>query len=84
MDHGANTLTGCTISGNSAHRAPAAWRMYHGVNTLTACTISGNTASFGGGVNMYNGVNTLTDCTISGNSARATAAALSRTAARPP
>ena len=62
------TLTGCTVSGNSANYGGGLWNS--GTATLTGCTISGNSAYMGGGVeNFKYGQATLTNCTISGNSA---------------
>jgi hypothetical protein len=61
------TLTGCTISGNSAPE-DAGLYSYSPAN-LTNCTISGNSASnYGGGVELRSTF-TLDACTISDNSA---------------
>ena len=65
-NQGTLTLTGCTVSGNSA----GGWRrgLQRGTLTLTGCTVSGNSAADGGGVHNV-GTLTLTGCTVSGNSA---------------
>jgi hypothetical protein len=63
---GTTSLTGCTISGNSALYGGGGLNNA-GTATLTDCTISGNSAHYGGGMSNY-GTATLTDCTISGNS----------------
>ena len=45
------TLTGCTISGNSAVRDGGGLFAYGGTMTLTKCTVSDNSAAlYGGGV----------------------------------
>ena len=74
---GTVTLTGCTISGNSA--PGEAGGLYNdGTASLLNCAISGNYATmvngdtstgFGGGLDNDSGSLTLTGCTISGNSA---------------
>ncbi len=66
LNYGAVSLTGCTISGNSASSGGGVSN--YGTVTLTGCTVSGNSASDGGGV-LNNGTVTLTGCTVSGNSA---------------
>ena len=78
-NYGSVTLTGCTISGNSAGSATSGGigggLMNAGAVTLSGCTISGNSAtspmhSKRGGVAglASSGTATLIDCTISGNS----------------
>jgi hypothetical protein len=69
LNSGTATLTGCTISGNSAASGGGVFNS--GTAALTNCTVSGNSASgFGGdGGGVFNsGTATLTGCTISGNS----------------
>jgi hypothetical protein len=74
---GALTLTGCTLSGNSAYFGGGLYNISGGTATLTDCTLSGNTASGdgggigtgGGGSNDGGDTVTLTDCTLSGNTA---------------
>jgi parallel beta-helix repeat protein len=44
------TLSGCTITGNSAAQGGGVWGWDNSSPTLTNCTISGNVASSGGGV----------------------------------
>jgi fibronectin-binding autotransporter adhesin len=62
------TMTGCTISGNSASSSGGG--VYNnGTATLTDCTVNDNHAVYGGGMTNAFGVATLTGCSISGNSA---------------
>ncbi len=65
------TLTGCTISGNSAAYGGGGVYCFVGSSpTLTNCTISGNSAGYGSGGGVYcedHSSPTLTGCTISGN-----------------
>ncbi len=67
------TLTGCTISGNSAKYGGGV-QNYAGTVNLTACTISGNSASKGGGglhdqgsSSSYPATASLTDTIVAGN-----------------
>ena len=46
------TLTGCTISGNTAVQG-GGLDILHGLATLTGCTVGGNTARYGGGLGNY-------------------------------
>lgn len=65
---GTMTLTGCTLSGNSADTKGGAIEN-DGTLSLTACTVSGNTATGNGGaIEHVAGVLTLTSCTLTGNS----------------
>jgi parallel beta-helix repeat protein len=70
---GTLTLTGCTISGNTASSNGGGIYNHAGTLTLSGCTISGNTAGLsilggeGGGI-WSNGWMTLTDCALTGNS----------------
>ena len=73
LNFGILTLTGSTISGNSAHRGGGISN--HETLTTTRSTISGNSADLGGGIysttgNLYNlsKKTTVTNSTISGNS----------------
>jgi fibronectin-binding autotransporter adhesin len=68
LNQGTLTLTGCTISGNSAAANGGGLENY-GTASLTGCTISGNySGSFGGGMcNEGSGNLTATGCTISAN-----------------
>ena len=73
MENATSTLTGCTISGNSAngYGGGGVWNE-GGKDTLTGCTISNNTVgtNSGGGGMLNTAANTsLTNCIISGNSA---------------
>ena len=66
------SLTGCTISSNTANEAGGGlwfYGGYHGINvtTLTNCTITDNAASVGAGVDNTAGVVALTNCTVSAN-----------------
>jgi hypothetical protein len=66
---GTLTMTGVTISGNSAGSQGGGLSL-SGTTTLTDCTISGNSANQGGGLLMFGRANTaLVACTVSGNSA---------------
>ena len=67
------TLTGCTISGNSAKYGGGLANGLGGTITLTDCTISGNSAVAGGGIatGVDGGTATLNACTISANIASA-------------
>jgi predicted outer membrane repeat protein len=47
---GTTTLTGCTVSGNSAVDNGGGLRDISGTATLTNCTVSGNSAADGGGI----------------------------------
>ena len=68
-DGGTVTMTGVTISGNSAG-LPGGGLTIAGPTTLIDCTISGNSASQGGGLYMFGrGDAALIACTVSGNSA---------------
>ena len=65
---GTLTLTGCTISGNTATYGGGL--VNYGTATLIDSTVTGNHAYWGGGLNDKQGDSlTLTDCTISGNTA---------------
>ena len=77
---GANTLTNCSITGNTASSASSSAYgggvyIRGGTNTLENCSITGNTASasssaYGGGVYLGgSGTNTLENCSITGNTA---------------
>ncbi len=69
---GTLSLTGVTISGNTAFdQGGGLATQFNGTTTLTDCTISGNSAGLAGGglANLYNGAATLTDCTVSDNEA---------------
>ena len=70
------TLTGCTISGNTAEQNGYGGGLFNaGTANLADCTISGNSAAGsgfgarGGGLDNGAGTLSLTGCTISGNSA---------------
>jgi CSLREA domain-containing protein len=66
------TLTGCTLSGNSAESGGGGiFNDLDGTVTLSDCTLSDNSAPdvFGGGGVYNSGTATLTTCTLSGNSA---------------
>ena len=64
---GTATLTGCTVSGNSAGDGGGVFNDNGGTATLTDCTLSGNSATTGGGLANGYGLAVLTGCTISGN-----------------
>jgi fibronectin-binding autotransporter adhesin len=69
---GTVTLTGCTVSGNSAgHDGGGMYFNDGGTATLTGCTVSSNSAGYSGG-GLFEGSSVtlaLTNCTVSGNSA---------------
>jgi hypothetical protein len=75
LNDGDLTVTGCTISGNSALGGTTSQSggggalMSFGPATLTGCTISGNSAFDGGGLDDFD-TTTLTDCTISDNASQ--------------
>ena len=76
---GTNTLTNCSITGNTVSSSYFASgggvHIEGGTNTLTNCSITDNTVSTsssselssGGGVCIFNGTNMLTNCSIAGN-----------------
>ena len=67
---GTMSLTGCTISGDSAAGLGGGlYNGFGGIATLTNCTISGNSAKYVGGGLLNAGTATIQDCTISANSA---------------
>jgi hypothetical protein len=82
-NYGSLTLSGCTVSGNSAGIGAGVCTgtfSNPGATTiLTNCTVSGNTGGIGGTVggllNLY-GTLYLTNCTVSGNSAAYSAGGL--------
>jgi hypothetical protein len=79
LNFGTLTITGCTLSNNSAVQPPdsatygyplaAGGAIYNGgVLTVSGCTLSNNSADLGGGI--YNaGTTTINGCTFTGNSA---------------
>ncbi|MGQ0622433.1 MAG: choice-of-anchor Q domain-containing protein [Panacagrimonas sp.] len=74
VNGGVLTLTGCTVSGNTASDGGGLINIRGGTSTVLRSTISGNRSSFGGGVyngsNVFNGPRTtlaVIDSTISGN-----------------
>jgi predicted outer membrane repeat protein len=77
LNGGVLTLTGCTVSGNSALLDGGA--IYNnGVLTLTGCTVSGNSAADSGG-GIYNPFATnltLSGCILSNNTAQVDGGAL--------
>jgi hypothetical protein len=68
-DNGATlTLTGGTLSGNTASGSGGGLHNFAGTVTVAVSTISGNTASgSGGGLANNSGTLTITDSTIAGN-----------------
>ena len=69
-NYGTATLTGCTLSGNSAgidiDGAPGVFNSSAATLTMTDCTVSGNYGLAIGGV-ANKGTANLIDCTLSGN-----------------
>ena len=68
-----NSLTGCTVTGNSANLGGGGVYISYGSTTLKNVTVSSNHAGAGGGVyrNCPHGTVQLTGCTLSGNTAAA-------------
>lgn len=65
---GSVTVTGCTLSGNSADQGGGAISGSDGAVTVTDSTLSGNSAgTFGGAISANNGAITVTQSTLSGN-----------------
>jgi predicted outer membrane repeat protein len=63
------TVTGSTLSGNSASEGGAIYNVAPGTLLVRGCTFSANAASDSGGA-IYNlGTATLLECTLSGNTA---------------
>jgi hypothetical protein len=65
-NEGSVTISGCTLSGNSAHEGGGLFNT--GTADLSDCVVSGNGSYIGGGLNSYYGTLKLTNCTVSGNS----------------
>jgi parallel beta-helix repeat protein len=64
------TITGCTISGNTATGNGAGIYCYESDPTITDCTITGNTTmAAGGGIYCASSSINISGCTISGNTA---------------
>ena len=64
------SISGGSVSGNSANLGGGVYSGYQSTAMLTDCTISGNSAVSGGGVLFgYYATATMTGCTISGNTA---------------
>ncbi len=68
-DGGTTTLTGATLTGNSAADGGALCEGKRGTIAVIGCSISGNSATNGGGLYNDGGTATLTDGTLSANSA---------------
>lgn len=66
---GVFTMTGGTISGNTASSGGGGVYVNHGSFNMSGGSITGNTASSGGGVYISYGTFTMNDGTISGNTA---------------
>ncbi len=67
-DGGSVTLTGCTISGNSAQNGGGVATYNGGMTTMVQCTVSGNTAGdSGGGVRNAGGTTSLSYCDVEDN-----------------
>jgi predicted outer membrane repeat protein len=70
------SLSGCTLSGNSAHSQNPNYYAYGGAilidgadTMLTGCTLSKNSADFGGAIYQSGESTTLIGCTITSNTA---------------
>ena len=71
FNYGALTVTGSTLSGNTARGDGGAIRNRNGTLTVTGSTLSGNTArGEGGAIDNHEGALTVTGSTLSGNTAR--------------
>ena len=71
IDGGTFTMTGGTISGNTANFDGGGVELVNGTFTMTGGTISGNSAyDWGGGVLVNNGTFTMSGGTISDNTAK--------------
>jgi hypothetical protein len=76
VDHSGNihivnlTVTGCTLSGNSAPDGGGILNNQFGILTISNCAVSGNTGTIaGGGILNQGGTLTVSNCTLAGNSA---------------
>jgi uncharacterized repeat protein (TIGR02543 family) len=70
VDGGIFTMSGGTISNNTASDWGGGVYVSNGTFTMSGGTINGNTATYsGGGVEVYNGTFTMSGGTISGNTA---------------
>jgi predicted outer membrane repeat protein len=63
---GTLTVSGCTLTGNSATFGGAIENETGGTLTVSGCTISGNQAVYGGGI-FNNGTASIVNTTVSGN-----------------
>ena len=63
------TISGCTISGNTAANDGGGIWCNGGTPTISGCTILSNGATYGAGISCYLSSPTLTKCLISDNSA---------------
>ena len=71
VNYGTATLSGCTMSGNTAYsRGGAIWN--NGSLTVSGCTFSGNNATNndGGALHLESGTATLTDVTVTNNTSK--------------
>src|SRR5262249_41622689 len=63
------TVSGCTLSGNSALDGGGGIFNQGGIVSVADSTIAGNSAEAGGGIYNYSGIHAVTGSTLSGNSA---------------
>ena len=68
LNSGPLTLTGCTLSGNSAAFLGGGLLNFDSA-TLVNCTLAGNAAQYGGGLFVYQSTATLVNCTVADNAA---------------
>jgi hypothetical protein len=72
LNWGTLTLSGCTVTGNSASSGGGGVaNEFGGTMTISGCTVTGNIASSGGGgggiANEFGGTMTISGCTVSRN-----------------
>ncbi|MEZ4517979.1 MAG: right-handed parallel beta-helix repeat-containing protein [Chloroflexota bacterium] len=68
-DRSTVTLSGVTLSNNTAIETGGAIQQFRGTLTLNDSTLSGNSAGLGGAIYTYHGALSLTDSTAGGNTA---------------
>ncbi len=79
LNEGTLTVSGCTLSANSAQFGGGVYNAAKGTLTLSSCTVSGNHAPYGGGMDNE-GKATVSNSTLSSNSTGGTDVSLAGTA----